>query len=225
MTVFRAVTIVFTCWVSCLPLQAQTFDQKTQPIVTLTDAEQIDMVLNTLLVLPMGPVTHIEVIDVTGDGFGSHDVLVLWPGEEIHALGAVPPMRLREMMADWGTNVDYREELALGQESSLVVEAHEGENPSEAIAGACIEAVAAHYGGDELQLQVSRSQGKVSVEMWNYDPLALRYGGATSGTACVVQKQRFERMQAHVITVFADGEDCIETWVEDGQVVRQPCVD
>jgi len=215
---------IFTFFVlSVSSTQAQTFDRLIRPMVTLSDRETIELILNELLILPPDSLTTMNMIDVTANGYGVDDLIILNPSGQVHHLDAYTPPVLQQLMATWSFEADYRYEALRSETPTALLSAHISQDASSAIAGSCVNAIASHYEGDEMNLLLSQSQGTVRLEMWNYDPLAMSYGGAGGDLACEINRQRFEFARPITVTTFRDKDSCVEAWGEKGEVRTRRC--
>ena len=204
---------------------AQSFDQMTRPMVTLTDQDTISQMLSDLIILPRGEVTSMSLIDITLDGYGANDMLILHPSAEVHYLGAFIPPRVRNIVLEWEREAGFQMEAERGTGEGQLINAHMNQDPQSVIAGMCANAVDQHYAGDDLNLLLSRDSETVQVEIWGFDPSELRYGGASDALACELNRQRFEFARPLVVTAFHDAGDCVEIWGENGEVKRRPCAE
>ena len=205
------------------PALAQQFDQFLRPVVTLTDPAMIDQTLAELLILPPDSVTALRMIDLTGNGFGPDDIVLLLPGEEVYTVESFVPARLQQAMQQWRSEADYTQEAARGESEAILLDAIDDQDPAAAIFGACTTAIDTHYGGDDLDLLLSRDAGTIRLEMWNYDPLKLAYTPPDEEDLCRMDPQRFQFARPVSVSAFIDGGRCIEAWQEEGTVYTKPC--
>lgn len=223
MSIRRAALAVTALGVLPAGLQAQSFDQLTRPMVEITDPDMMDRLLSELLIVPPDSLEAIRLVDITGNGYGPNDLLVVLPGEQVHYLDMYMPLALRQMMDDWESDINFRAELRRGEEREALLAAHLDEDPARTIAGACVDAIAANYAGDDMSLLVRRTGADARVEMWNFDPLGLGYDADSGGAVCEVQTQRFRFAAPLTVNTLIEGERCVSVWVEQGQVKKQPC--
>ena len=203
--------------------QAQSFDQLTRPMVTLTDQAVIERVLADLLILMPDTLVSMNMVDVTANGYGVDDLLILNPTGTVHHLSGYIPVSLQSLIAEWKFEVDYRYDAFLTDTPQTLLDAHSAQDASNAIAGACVDAISRHYTGGNMKLLLSQDPKTVRVEMWGFNPSGLRYGGAGESIACEINRQRFEFAPPIVVTAFRDVDTCVEAWGEDGAVQTRPC--
>ena len=203
----------------------QEFDQVTVPVVTLTDPDLVVSLLDAMLIPVPDTVTALRMIDVTGEGFGPNDLVVVEPSGRTHTLDAFIPITLQRIMREWNVLTDYRHESPVGRGGDMTLQAHRAADAEAAIAGACVSAVDAHYDGDQLDLQLTRGAGTVRVAMWGFDPAGMAYSPPTGDALCRIDPQRYEFAAPLTVTAFAEAGRCVEAWQEDGKVYTRPCAD
>ena len=203
--------------------RAQSFDQLTRPMVTLTDPEVIEEILNDLLIIMPDTLVSMNLVDVTANGYGPDDLLILNPTGNVHHLDEYVPVRLQALIAEWKFEADYRYEALLTETTDALLEAHTTETASDAIAGMCVNAISQHYKGGDINLLISQDDETVRLEMWGYDPQALQYGGAGESIACEINRQRFEFARPITVQAFYDGDQCVEAWGDAGELKTRPC--
>ncbi len=223
-TPFRLLLLVILTVGAPLPeASAQTFDRLTRPMVTLTEREVIQTLLAEMLILPPDTLSSLSLIDISANGFGPDDVILLNPTSEVHFVGELVPAALRTLVTGWRVASDFRVESTPEDVAPALIQAHLNQDAASAMATTCLNAIEEHYEGDDLSLLLTRKRGTVRLEMWGYDAQALRYGGAGGAAACEVNRQRFEFARPITITAFKEPSSCVETWAENGRVVSTPC--
>ncbi|MXW82049.1 MAG: hypothetical protein F4246_03380 [Rhodothermaceae bacterium] len=206
-----------------LTSQAQSFDQLTRPMVTLTDHAVIEQILTDLLILMPDTLVSVNLVDVTANGYGPDDLLILNPTGNVHHLDEYIPVSLQALIAEWKFDADYRYEALLSETPEALLAAHTTQDAPDAIAGMCVDAISQHYAGGDINLLISQDSETVRLEMWGYDPEALQYGGAGESIACEINRQKFEFARPIVVTAFRDGNTCVEAWGDEGQIQTRPC--
>ena len=222
-SVRRIVFLAITLLLGNPTLRAQSFDQLTRPMVTLTDQPVIEQILTDLLILMPDTLVSMNLVDVTANGYGPDDLLILNPTGNVHHLDEYIPVSLQALIAEWKFEADYRYEALLSETPEALLAAHTTQAAPDAIAGMCVDAISQHYTGGDMNLLISQDTETVRLEMWGYDPQALRYGGAGNSIACEINRQRFEFAPPITVTAFRDGDTCVEAWGEQGQLRTRPC--
>ena len=119
---------------------------------------------------------------------------------------------------------DYRYEALLSETPEALLAAHTNEDrPRRDCGHVCGCDSTALYTGGDMNLLISQDTETVRLEMWGYNPQALRYGGAGEAIACEINRQKFEFARPIVVTAFRDGNTCVEAWGNEGQLQTRPC--
>jgi len=214
---------VAVCLLLCGDATAQSFDQITRPVATLTDPVMMQEVLGDLLIFPPDDLTSVQLVDITGNGYGPDDLLIVNPTLDVHYLGDFLPQSLRSLIAQWEFEADFRYDITREVTTEDFQSAHLREDAAASIAGACVTAIDAHYTGDDISLRLDRDGGSVRVELWGYDEDALHYGGASGDLQCEINRQKFEFASPIQIQAFREPGQCIEAWTENGVVSTRDC--
>ena len=202
---------------------AQSFDRLTRPMATLTDPAVMEQILADLLILPPDSLSSIDMVDITANGYGPDDLLILNPTAEVYYLGEFIPPSIRDLVVGWDVEPDYRYEAIWDESAPALLSAHQNEDAPAAIAASCVQAVERHYDGENIGLLLNRDRGVARLEMWSYDPQNMTYGGAEEATACQLNRQRFEMARPMRVSSFRDPGACVEAWTENGQTRTRPC--
>ena len=203
--------------------KAQQFDQLTRPVATLTDSTQIQRMLDALLIPAVGYVNRADVVDVTANGFGPNDLVVIYPSMETYEIGNDVPRLLQESMKSWEITADYRLDATRREATRIPVDAHSRQDARAALTGDVLRTVARYYEGDEFDLRMSQDTHGVRLEIWNYDPEAMHYRSPANPVSRDTLWQKFPFARPVVVTSFKDASDCIETYAEAGQIHTRPC--
>lgn len=204
-------------------LNAQQFDQLTRPVATLTDSTQIWAMLDALLIPAIGQVDQVDVVDVTANGFGPDDLVVLYPSTETYEIGSDVPKLLQETMKSWEITADYRVDATRQEGIRIAKDAHLQEDVRAALTGDVLQTVARYYEGDAFDLRMSQDSLGVRLEIWNYDPDEMRSGLPPRTLLRDTLWQAFHFAPAQVVMAFKDVSDCVETYAGNGQVHTRPC--
>ena len=205
--------------------QAQHFDQLTRPVATMTDSKQIADMLHDLLIPVSGEVQSADIVDFTSNGFGPDDLIILYPSLETYLVGSDVPRSLQNAMKSWELKADYRLDATTGESAKVEADAHRRQDAQAALSGAVLGAVSRYYNGDAIELLLSLDPDGVRLEMWNYDPGAMRYRApqhaASQKKATEPQTFRFGR--STFVMAFRDASSCVKAVATDSTVVTLPC--
>lgn len=202
---------------------AQQFDQLTRPVATLTDSTQIRTMLDALLIPVVEHVHRADVVDVTANGFGPNDLVILYPSMETYEIGSDVPHLLQTSMKSWEIAADYRLDATRLEALRIPSDAHLRQDARAALTGDVLSAVARYYEGDAFDLRMSQDPHGVRLEIWNYDPEALHYRKPSNPVSQDTLWQTFQFAVPAVVMAFKDAADCIETYAEGDQVRTRPC--
>ncbi len=202
---------------------AQEFDQLTRPLAALSDSTQIRAILDALLIPATGRVDRVDVIDVTANGFGPDDLVLLYPSMETYEVGADVPRLLQESMKSWEIAADYRLDATREESMRVASDAHNRQDARAALTGDVLGAIARYYEGDEFDLRMSQDTAGVRLEIWNYDPASLRYRLPLQPVARDTLWQAFRFAAPAVVMAFKDASDCVQTYAEQGRIHTRPC--
>lgn len=202
---------------------AQEFDQLTRPLAALSDSTQIRAILDALLIPATGRVDRVDVIDVTANGFGPDDLVLLYPSMETYEVGADVPRLLQESMKSWEIAADYRLDATREESMRVAADAHNRQDARAALTGDVLGAIARYYEGDEFDLRMSQDTAGVRLEIWNYDPSSLRYRLPLQPVTRDTLWQAFRFAAPAVVMAFKDASDCVQTYAERGRIHKRPC--
>ena len=79
----------------------------TRPVVQLTDSAEIDFILFELFFEPLEIPNRLQVIDVTQNGFGPDDVMIVYPSVEVFVIPEFIPDSVQTVMSGWVPEVEY----------------------------------------------------------------------------------------------------------------------
>ncbi len=212
------------------PLCAQQIDQLTRPVAVVEDDALIASFLEELFIPATDDIWRIDVVDLTGNGWGPDDALILYPSLETYFTHGDVPRVLQRVMKTWELAHDYRLDATVEDSRRVQADAHRSQNARDALSGAVLGAIAHYYTGDEIDLRLSREASGLRLEMWNYDPEALRYSVPLQGPVCTaasavapIVESTFRFAKPHFVTSFRDAGDCVVSRLNDGRIETSPC--
>jgi len=222
----KAIKELFAIAVGCLCIQtvnAQQFDQLTRPVAILSDSTQIWEILDALLIPALGHIHRADVVDVTANGFGPNDLVVLYPTMETYEIGSDVPKTLQESMKSWEISADYRLDALRSERRRMANDAHTNQDARAALTADVLSVISQYYQGDNFDLRMSQDSEGVRLEIWNYDPSALRYRGPIHRAVQDTVWQTFKFSSPTVVMSFKDVSDCVETYSDDGHIRTRSC--
>lgn len=163
------------------------FSQVTRPVAELTDQGQIEELLNELFIIPDTPIDSIqsiEVVDISLNGFGPDDVIVVQPSQETFRVDPSNVTgRVREMMADWSLETEFQQDAG-----NAPADAFEPTNPDDpqraeaAITYDLLRSVERNYENDTpISILLDRDEQGFTVQMWDYEEEAMEYQAPPTG--------------------------------------------
>ncbi len=201
----------------------QIFDQITRPVAHITDPSLIALIVDELLI-PAENISMMDVIDVTGNGYGVDDIVHIYPSLDVYYIGGSVSPAIAEIVGEWGLDADFAFAAATGvDEVSAAVE--ESQDPRALMGAEVVRTISRWYTGEKIDMRLSANADGLAMEMWNFDPLFLTIAPPLRAQCGGVQ-QRFSIAPAVTISTFGDhgSSHCvIATAMADGSVESRPC--
>ncbi len=223
----------FVFWmvvVFALPVYGQTAEvtQRVIPVAEFSDVEFISTFLEEFFIFPEDPNFSSGIFyDVTRDGFGKNDLLVLYPAEEQFQLGSYLPERLSSVINRQGLATDYTLDTTRELTEVIVAEAENETNPKKALAGALLGSIQNYYTEGEFQGYISQQNEILSITFWGYQEDTWKF---TPKAAQCVEPPDSESLliMAHKqpeIRTFLDIDGCVivESSTAGGEVSSRVC--
>jgi len=187
MSHLRTLAAVPAAWLalgSIQPVQAQVtpsvdFSQATRSLVEVVDSSTIDFLMFELFLAPLQRPDRIQVIDVTRNGFGPDDVLIVYPSAEVFLIPEFVPDSVQAMMGMWRPEVDYRMDSGNMPSSALAAlianESDTARQAENAILYDLVQAVERSYRDLPVAILFERDSLGFSFQLWDYNRDAMRY--------------------------------------------------
>ncbi len=155
------------------------FTQVTRPVVQLTDSAEIDFVLFELFFEPLELPSRLQVIDVTQNGFGPDDVMVVYPSVEVFVIPEFIPDSVQTVMSGWTPEVEYRMDsgnMSSRALASLIGTETDASTRAEgAILYDVVDAIERSYDGLPVSLLFQRDSVGFTFQIWDYSRPAMNY--------------------------------------------------
>jgi hypothetical protein len=160
--------------------QSLDFSQVTRPVVEVRDARTIAFLLDALIILTEEETTALEVIDITKNGFGPDDVVVVHPSMETHKLPPVLPADVQDLMNGWqleaNTQYDGANDRAAAYDPARDPELQTSRQKAErAILYDLLRSLERNYRGTPVSLLFERNNEAFTLQMWDYEEGGLIY--------------------------------------------------
>jgi len=144
--------------------------QRVVPVVQLNSQEFIQSLLEEQFILPTDSAfSHALFYDITRDGFGSNDIMVLYPSEEQFQLGAYLSGEVVDVLRLQGLATDYNLVTVREYAELLSEEAENEMDPKKALASSMIRTIQGYYSDGNFQGYISRKDQDVQITFWGYD--------------------------------------------------------
>ena len=207
--------------------QDAVVSQWVVPIARVYDLGFMEQFLADQLIEPASQdYSSAAFVDVTQDGFGTNDLLVLLPSREQFLLSAYLQEAMLSTLVELNLEDDYRLTTLRAQSEAVTEEAEREENPRKALASAVLRSVLPYYEEGPFEMYVRQRTDDVSITLWGYEP--DRFTFAPQATQCVTPPSeplmvRFYREPQIRSHLDADGCVVVERWTAEGKVVSRSC--
>lgn len=155
------------------------FTQVTRPVVQVTDSAAIDFLLYELFFLPLEQPNRMQVIDVTQNGFGPDDVMIVYPSVEVFVIPEFIPDTVLTVMAGWVPDVEYRMDsgnMSSSALASLIGSEPDSERRAEgALLYDMVEAVERSYRDLPFSMLFQRDSVGFTFQLWDYNRPSMTY--------------------------------------------------
>ncbi len=168
-----------------LPAKAQPdsrvdFSQVTRPVVQINEPQLITFMLDALIILTEEDTEMLEIIDITSNGFGPDDVVVVHPTMETHKLPPVLPADVQDLMNSWqleaNTQYDGANATAEVYNPEMDPQANTSEKKAEqAILYDLLRTLERNYLEQPISILFERDDEAFSFQMWDFEQQSLRY--------------------------------------------------
>lgn len=169
-------SLILCMWMPAFAQEDGYVTQRVLPVVELTDLPFIRSLLEEQFMNPEDPdFTHALFYDITRDGFGSNDVMVLYPSEEQFQLGAYVSGEMAEALRTQNLATDYNLVTIREYAELLSQEAENEMDPKKALASAMIQTIQGYYSDGDFQGYISRQDEDVRITFWGFDESMWRF--------------------------------------------------
>ncbi|MFN0098431.1 MAG: hypothetical protein ACKVS7_07145 [Gemmatimonadaceae bacterium] len=155
------------------------YSQLTRPVVVVTDTALIRFLLYELVIEPLRPPTRLDVVDVTLNGYGPDDILVVHPSMETFLIPALLPDSVQRVMAMWAPLVEFRLDAGnlTGEAlASLVASAPDSARRAEqAILYDVVQAIERNYRDIPMALLFQRDSVGFTFQLWDYNRPSMSF--------------------------------------------------
>ena len=208
--------------------QAAEATQRVVLAAELTDLTFLRTFLEEQFIFPEDTAyTHGLFYDLTRDGFGSNDVLILYPSEEQFLLGTYLPEQMATVLSTQGLSTDYVLVTSRDLVGMVVEEAEQEMNPKKALAGLLLESAMSYHPGGDFDGYISIQGDDVRANFWGYTEDLWQFI-APEVAQCMQPDAESVILVAHKqpeIRAFLDSDGCVvvESSTTAAQVTSREC--
>ena len=205
-------------------------NQRVLPAAEVYDLEFIDRFLEDQIIFPNDPdYTHAVFLDVTGDGFGSNDILVLYPSEEHFSLSQYFPEAMLNTLVSLNLETDYRINTVRSRSPLLADEGEAEEDAKKALAGAILGSLLHYYPEGPMEIHLLQRGEDVHITFWNYEEDLWTF--VPQATQCIqpdIQESDPLVIMVHKqpeVFSYIDSEGCVvvESMTRGGSIASRSC--
>lgn len=183
-------------------------------IAEITDPASIQIILDDFL-LPenVDEIERLEVIDVSNIGFGSNDVLVVYPSQNVYLIDQPTP-QLAEIMRGWSIQEQRRDAENLGSQyfypahadtlERWEIDESEIELVQNSLISDLLLSLERNYNDMPISLRFERDYETFTFQMWNYNEDAFEFSPRPPGVADSIAVNDFLYVLYSDSTVIAD---------------------
>ena len=210
--------------------QEASANQRVFPVAEVYDLEFINRFLEDQIIFPNDPdYTHATFVDITEDGFGSNDILVLYPSEEHFSLSPYFPEAMLNTLASLNLETDYRINTVRDRSPLLADEGEVEEDAKKALAGAILGSLLHYYPEGPMEIHLLQRGEDVHITFWNYEedlwtfvPQATQciQPNLREGDPRVIMVYKQPEIRSHI-----DSEGCVvvESITRAGNIASRSC--
>lgn len=177
--------LVFVMMPSLALAQSAQVSQSILPTARITNQDDILKLLDLLFIFEE-EVTSMDIIDVTSNGFGPDDIVVTYPSQQTHYLGADVDGEAQAMMDEWAFEAEFRRDassqVAPEQfDPALNPTLAEGEQAEMAILSEILYSLQRNYKDEPVRMLFERDNGAFTFQMWDFKPPQMQHVAKPSG--------------------------------------------
>ena len=176
-----ALVVLCTEAVYAQPGSGIGFTQLTRPVAEVNDPDQINFLLDQLII-PTDSVESLQVVDLTGNGYGADDVIITQPMGSTYPLSRdLMTDQVEQMMNQWVLESEFQEDTGLLPAEAFKPDSLTQQPAESEIMYELLRAVERNYTDTPISVLLERDQQGITVQMWDYNPSAMRYQPPPSG--------------------------------------------
>lgn len=156
--------------------QMTNVSQQVLPTVEIRDLDLVEEFLETQFITPEDTNYNSALfLDVTRDGFGVNDLLLLYPSEEYFQLSEYIPDQMRNVLSEQNLESDYNLSTSRDMTRVIADEAETEEDPKKALAGAMLQSLLVYMPAGNFEGYINQVGDNVRINFWGYDEDAWQF--------------------------------------------------
>ena len=175
-------------------------------LASVTDSAVIRQFIDQQSIPIENRIDSIEIIDAAGNGFGEHDLIILYPSKRTYSLMTIEEP-LKSMMKDWYYNAEQltSPDIASVQLFHAAREDSTGKGAFKGLLASILKGLELYYSGATIEGSFRRDENSSFLELWNYEPSALQFRELqTAGLLDTVQNYDLLQIVSSDTTEVAD---------------------
>ena len=210
--------------------QEASVNQRVLPVAEVYDLEFINRFLEDQIIFPNDPdYTHATFVDITEDGFGSNDILVLYPSEEHFFAESIFPGGHAQYAGFAKSGNGLSNQHCTRQKPLLADEGEAEEDAKKALAGAILGSLLHYYPEGPMEIHLLQRGEDVHITFWNYEEDLWTF--VPQATQCI-QPDLLESdplvIRVHKqpeVRSYIDSEGCVvvESMTRAGSIASRSC--
>lgn len=154
------------------PTEAQgRVTQISVPVMSINNEKLVKLLMDEFFI-PETLVTRMEIIDVGKNGFGSKDLVRVYPSDEIYFVELVS-QKAQELMNDWEFKANFQ--IIAQNTDPSVLNDHSENKPAYNIFISLLRSLGRNYWDYPIKLKLERDSSTVTFEMWDYSDDKLKF--------------------------------------------------
>lgn len=156
-----------------------------RPIAVIDDPSSIEILLDAYFITTNpAEVEKLEIIDVTNNGFGPDDIMVVYPSLDVYYLEGAPP-EVEEIMRGWSFEdrrrdsdnlpADYFYPAHADTLERWEIDESEIELVENSLIADLLQSLNRNYNTDPISILFQRDSEGFTFQMWRYDENAFRF--------------------------------------------------
>jgi len=145
-------------------------NQISVPTVKLTNSRLISFFMDEFFI-PETLVTKMDIIDVNNNGFGEHDIVRLYPSDNVYFLEFVSD-KAQSRMNQWKFKANFQ--ITAENKDEEILNEYESNKAAYNIFGSILKGLNQNYYDLPIKIHFERDSATVLFELWGYNEMLLQ---------------------------------------------------